>query len=459
MASKTKSRPASKQAPGGSRGYPRIVVPPPGPRAREIVKLDKQHSSTSYIKVYPLAVSHGKGAMVEDVDGNRYIDWMAGIAVSSTGYSHPKVVSAVREAAGNFLSMCGTDWYYEGFSKLCERLAGLAPGSSKKRVFLTNSGTEAIEGAIKLVRSSTRRSGLIAFRRAFHGRSYGAMSLTSSKVVQRAYFMPMLPSVYHVDYADPYRIVYDKRRFKNVSEYCIWQIHADLFDRHVLPDSVAAIFIEPMLGEGGYVIPPKEFLVGLRELCDEHGILLVFDEIQCGVGRTGKMWASDYYGVEPDVLVSAKGIASGMPIGAIIAKESVMKWAPGSHGSTFGGNPVCCAAALATLDIVEHELLGNVRKMGARLLEGLRRFERKYDCIGDVRGVGLFIGVEFVKDRRTKEPAKALVDDLVQRAFRKGLLLLSAGESTIRVSPPLVIDGYDVDKGLEIFGECLEELA
>jgi 4-aminobutyrate aminotransferase len=438
--------------------YPRIVVPPPGPKGRKIIKQDLAHSSTSYAKVYPLVVSHGKGAMVEDVDGNRYIDFMAGIAVASTGYSDPRVVSAVQEAAGKFFSMCSTDWYYDGFSKLCERLAKSVPGPSKKRVFLTNSGTEAVEGAIKLVRSSTKRPSLIAFRRAFHGRSYGAMSLTSSKAVQRAFFMPMLPGVHHVDFPDTYRMVYDRRRFKSVSEYCIWQIHEDLFQRHVLPENVAAIFVEPMLGEGGYVIPPKEFLRALRKLCDKHGILLVFDEIQTGVGRSGKMWAADYFGVEPDVLLTAKGIASGMPIGAIVAKESVMKWKPGSHGSTFGGNPVCCAAALQTLDIVEKELLPNVRKMGARLMTGLKRLEKKFEIIGDVRGVGLFIGVEFVKDRRTKEPAKSFVEDLMQRAFRKGLLLLPCGESVVRIAPPLSIDAYAVDRGLEILEECLKEL-
>jgi 4-aminobutyrate aminotransferase len=270
--------------------------------------------------------------------------------------------------------------------------------------------------------------------------------------------MPMLPGVHHVDFPDPYRTVYDRRRFKSVSEHCISQIHEDLFQRQVLPENVAAIFVEPMLGEGGYVIPPVEFIRALRKLCDQHGILLVFDEIQTGVGRTGKMWAAEYFGVEPDVLLSAKGIASGMPIGAIIAKESVMKWKPGSHGSTFGGNPLSCAAALQTVDIVEKELLPNVRKMGARIMAGLRRLERKFEIIGDVRGVGLFIGVEFVKDRRTKEPAKAFVNDLMQRAFRKGLLLLSCGESVIRIAPPLSIDAYAVDRGLEILEECLQEL-
>ncbi|TPW21832.1 MAG: 4-aminobutyrate aminotransferase [Elusimicrobia bacterium] len=434
-----------------SRDYPRIVVPPPGPKGREIVKLDKMYSSTSYIKEYPLAISHGKGAMVEDVDGNRYIDFMAGIAVSATGYCHPAVVKAVQDQAAKFLHICGTDFYFDGMSKLCERLAQVAPGKGKKRVFLTNSGTEAVEGAIKLARSSTRRTDLIAFRGAFHGRSYGAMSLGSSKAKQRAHFGPFLPGVHHIPYPDAYRTLTGGM---DLSEFSLSVLH-ELFRRHVSPDDVAAVFIEPMLGEGGYVLPPKAFLQGLREICDAHGILLVFDEIQTGVGRTGKMWAADYFGVEPDVLVTAKGLGSGMPIGAIIAKEAVMKWESGSHGSTFGGNPVACAAALVTLDLVEKELAKNARVMGERMMAGLAKLQAKHSVIGDVRGAGLFIGVDFVKDRETKEPAKDLVHDLVQQSFRKGLLLLPCGESVIRLAPPLVVDEYDVDTGLRILDEVL----
>lgn len=437
------------------RDYPRIVVPPPGPRARKVIKRDKQWSSTSYIKEYPLVASRGLGAMLEDVDGNRYLDFMAGIAVASTGYSHPEVVSAIREAAGQFQHLCGTDFYSESFSALLERLAKLGSGRSKKRVFLTNSGTEAVEGAIKLVRSATRRPALIAFRGAFHGRSCGAMSLTSSKVQQRAHFGPFLPGIHHVPYPDPYRL---ETGGQDAGEFVLDLLRDDLFKRHLSPQDVAAVFVEPLLGEGGYVIPPWSFLRGLRSLCDEHGIILVFDEVQTGAGRTGKMWAAEHTGVEPDVLLSAKGLGSGMPIGAIIAKESVMKWEPGSHGSTFGGNPVCCAAALATLDLLESRLMENARVMGEHLLAGLKELQHRYDVIGDVRGVGLFIGIEFVKDRKTKEPAKTLVYDLEQLAFSKGLLLLACGESVIRIAPPLVVDEYDVDTGLRILDECLSEL-
>lgn len=437
-----------------TRDYPRIVTPPPGPKARPIIDRDAAYSSTSYIKEYPLAISHGRGAMVEDVDGNRYLDYMAGIAVASTGYSHPKVVAAIQEAAGKFLHICATDFYYSGMSDLVERLAKIAPGPSKKRVFLSNSGTEAIEGAIKLVRNSTRRPGLIAFHGAFHGRSYGAMSLGSSKVAQRGTFGPMLPGVHHVPYADPYRSPTGGRE---VGEWALDNIRKE-FERHYSPEDIGGIFVEPMLGEGGYVIPPRNFIQGLRTLCDEHGILLVFDEIQTGIGRTGKMWAADVYDVEPDVILAAKGLASGMPIGAIIARESVMKWSAGSHGSTFGGNPVSCAAALATLDVVEDGLVDNARVQGERMLAGLRRLQEKHACIGDVRGVGLFIGVDLVLDRATKKPAKQLAHDVVQRAFPQGLLLLPCGPSTIRLCPPLVIDEYDVDTGLAILDKVLGEL-
>ncbi len=434
--------------------YPRIVTAPPGPKARAIIDQDAEYSSTSYIKEYPLAVSHGAGPVIEDVDGNRYLDFMAGIAVASTGYSHPAVVEAVRDAAERFFHICGTDFYYQGMSSLCQRLATTGLTDSKKRVFLTNSGTEAVEGAIKLVRNSTGRTDLIAFQGAFHGRTYGAMSLTSSKAKQRSTFGPMLPGVHHIPFPDPYRLETGGRE---VGGFVLDQIR-DLLSRHLYPKDVAAIFVEPMLGEGGYIIPPTSFIEGLRSLCDEHGILLVFDEIQTGVGRTGHMWAADYFGVEPDVLLTAKGLGSGMPIGAIIARESIMHWASGSHGSTFGGNPVGCAAALATLDVVEGGLLENAHEMGKLMMAGLKRLQEKHPCIGDVRGTGLYIGVDFVKDRATKEPASELVHQLGQLAFTKGLLLLSCGESVIRIAPPLVIDASDVETGLAIMDECISEL-
>ena len=426
--------------------YPRIVVTPPGPKAKKIIAQDKEWSSPSYIKEYPFVMAGGKGAMCEDVDGNRYIDWMAGIAVSSTGYNHPKVVAAVQEAAGKFLHICGTDFYYETMAALCQKLAQTAPGKGKHRVFLSNSGTEAVEGAVKLARYHTKRHQLISFDGAFHGRSYAAVTLTASKVKYKQGFGPLLPGVAHLPFDYPYRGIDGMEAAKH------------LFETKVSPKEVAAVIMEPIQGEGGYVMPRPEFVRAWRKICDDHGILLIFDEIQSGVGRTGKMWAAEHFGVEPDIFVTAKGLGSGMPIGAIVAKESVMTWPAGSHGSTFGGNPVCCAAALATLDLVENELAANAAKMGERLLAGLRALQKRHDCIGDVRGTGLMIGVEFVKDAVTKEPDGELVGKLELAAFKKGLLLLSCGKSVIRVAPPLVLNAYNVDTGLQIMDDCLTEL-
>jgi 4-aminobutyrate aminotransferase len=448
----TATNPRSSTA--DQRGYPRIVTPPPGPAARAIVAQDEAWTSPSYIKEYPLAIAGGSGAMAEDVDGNRYIDFMAGIAVTSTGYNHPAVVQAIRDAAGRFLHICGTDFYFDGFARLAERLGRSAPGPGRKRVFLSNSGTEAVEGAIKLARYHTRRPALIGFHGSFHGRTYGAMSLTSSKARQRSHFGPFLPEVYHVEYPNPYRAGSDGAAAVRASLGSL----AQLFERQLDPEDVAAIFVEPVQGEGGYVIPPLGFLPALREICDRYGILLVADEVQSGVGRTGKMWACDWEQVEPDILITAKGLGSGMPIGAFIAKESVMTWPSGSHGSTFGGNPVSCAAALATLDIVEG-LLPHVSAMGERALAGLQRLQQRYPVIGDVRGRGLMIGMEFVKDPATREPYPELVDRLTERAFRKGLLLLGAGKSVIRLAPPLVLDEYDVDTGLRVLEEALVEVS
>src|ERR671910_1619129 len=441
-----------------AREYPRIVVPPPGPRAREIVARDAEWTSTCYIKEYPLVVSRGKGVMVEDVDGNRFLDFMAGIAVASTGYGHPKVIAAVHEAADRFLHICGSDFYYESMAALCERLAKVAPGSSKKRVFLTNSGTEAVEAAIKLARHATGRTAMIAFRGSFHGRTTGAVTLTSSKARQHAGFGPLLPDVHHVPFAYRYRCQFCAEQ-DECNRGCIAAIEQELFARHLDPHDVAAIFIEPIQGEGGYIIPPAGWLRDLRVICDKNGILLVADEVQSGVGRTGRMFACDHEGIEPDILLTAKGLGSGMPIGAMISKDAITTWENGAHGSTFGGNPVCCAAALATLDLVEGGLMANAAAMGERLLGRAGALMEKHACIGDVRGPGLMVGLEFVKDRTTREPAPEIVHELVQRAFRRGLLLLGAGKSSLRLAPPLVIDEQDMDTALGMIDSCLGELA
>ncbi|MGQ0764294.1 MAG: acetyl ornithine aminotransferase family protein [Gemmatimonadota bacterium] len=436
------------------RSYPRIVVPPPGPRARAVVDRDREWTSHCYIKEYPLVIARGEGVMVEDIDGNRYLDFMAGIAVASTGYGHPKVVAAVQEAAARFLHICGSDFYYEGMAALCEKLAKIAPGPTRKRVFLTNSGTEATEGAIKLARFATRRTAIIAFKGAFHGRSTGAVSLTSSKARQHSGFGPLLPDVHHVDYAYRYRCRHCATG-PDCTRECVTSIESDLLARHLDPADVAAIFVEPIQGEGGYVIPPPGFLEGLRELCDRHGILLVLDEVQSGIGRTGRMFACDHEGIEPDILLTAKGLGSGMPIGAMIVRESVDRWQNGAHGSTFGGNPVCCAAALATIDLVERQLMANAVVQGGRLLAGAEALMERHPVIGDVRGRGLMVGVEFVRDRSTREPHSGLVNRIVQLAFERGLLLLGAGKSSLRLAPPLVIDAVDVDRGLELLEEVM----
>ncbi len=430
------------------KGYPRIVVSPPGPKARKIIELDQKWASPSYIKEYPFVMAGGQGAMAEDIDGNRYIDFMSGIAVSSTGYNHPEIVRAVQEAAGKFLHICGTDFYYEAMAQLLERLGAIAPMKEKCRVFLANSGTEAVEGAVKLARSHTKRSNIIAFEGAFHGRSYAAISLTASKVKYRADFGPLLPGVYHLPFDNPYRM----------EENAALEAAERLFHSRVSPKEIAAVIMEPVQGEGGYIFPRPEFLKAWRKICDENGILLIFDEIQSGVGRTGKWWASEHFGVEPDILLSAKGLGSGLPIAAIIAKESVMTWPRGSHGTTFGGNPVACASALKTLELIEDQYMDNASMMGERILEGLLKLKERHPLIGDVRGIGLMIGLELVKNRKTKEPARQEMGRLEQEAFKRGLLLLGCGDSTIRIAPPLVLNSYDVDKGLEILDVCLSEI-
>jgi 4-aminobutyrate aminotransferase len=395
--------------------------------------------------------------VVIDVDGNRYLDFMAGIAVSATGYNRPEVVKAVQDAAAKFMHICGGDFYYETMAALCERLAKLAPGPGRKRVFLSNSGTEAIEGAMKLARYATGRTAFIAFKGAFHGRTYGALSLTSSKARQHGGFGPFLPDVHHVFYGYCYRCEFGKT-YPECGIYCVDHIERDLLSRHLDPQDVAAVFVEPIQGEGGYIVPPPGWLAKLRELCTKHGILLVMDEVQSGIGRTGKMFACEHEGVIPDILITAKGLGSGMPIGAFIAREDISTWKPGSHGSTFGGNPVCCAAALATLDLVERELMPNAKVQGERLLNGLTKLAEKHGVIGDVRGRGLMQGIELVMDRFTREPAGDLARKLMDLAFKKGLLTLAAGRNALRFAPPLVVDQEDVDIALNILEQSLSEL-
>lgn len=430
----------------------------PGSKAQSYVKRDQGAISPSYSRPYPFVMDRGQGSAVWDVDGNRYIDFNAGIAVNATGHSHPKVVQAIKEQAEKFIHMSGTDFYYPVQIELAEKLNSLAPGDFAKQVFFTNSGTEAIEAAIKLARYYTGRPRMIAFLGGFHGRSLGALSLTASKAVQRRGFSPLLSGVTHVPYGYCYRCPYNLT-YPSCDVYCIDIIENTLFRQAVPSDEVAAIFVETIQGEGGYVMPPPLWLPRLKELADRHGILLVVDEIQTGMGRTGKWFATEHWGVVPDIITVAKGIASGMPLGAMIARKDLMTWPPGAHGNTFGGNPISCAAALATIEVIEEEnLLENAANMGQYMIDALSQMMERHPSIGDVRGKGLMVGVELIEDKQTKEPAPRLRDQVVERSFKKGLLILGTGHSTIRFMPALNIDKEMVEVGLAIFEETLTEM-
>ncbi|MCS6850174.1 MAG: acetyl ornithine aminotransferase family protein [Gemmataceae bacterium] len=433
---------------------PHVQTPLPGPRARELLERDQKYMSPSYTRMYPLVVARGSGAVIEDVDGNLFLDFTAGIAVTSTGHCHPSVTAAIRDQADKLLHMSGTDFYYAPQIDLAQRLAELAPGKSAKRVFFTNSGAEALEAALKLARWHTGRSRAVAFLGAFHGRTYGAMSLSGSKIVHRRGFSPLVPDIHHVPFP---RGCQGCRDAAGCS--CVRQIEETLFKRTAPPDEVAAIFVEPIQGEGGYHVPPPGFLPALRQLCDKHGILLVADEVQTGMGRTGKLWAVDHWGVEPDIVCSAKGIASGMPLGAIIAREEVMDWPPGSHASTYGGNPVSCRAALATLELLEREYIANAAQRGEQLRRGLMALQRRFPEIGEVRGLGLMMAMDICQPHAPHDLDPARRDAIVQAAFHRGLLLLGCGESAIRFCPPLCINAAQVDTALDILGNVLAERA
>jgi 4-aminobutyrate aminotransferase len=429
-------------APTSSGAAPNIQTDLPGPRGRALIERDQAVASPSLTRAYPLVAESGAGCVVTDVDGNRFLDFAAGIAVCSTGHSHPQVVAAIKEQADRLIHIAGTDFYEPRYLELMERLAAIAPFGERARVFLTNSGTEAVEGAMKLARYHTHRPGIIAFEGAFHGRTMGALSLTNSKVKQRAGFGPLIPMVHHA----PFPRVRSWRESSGGDGSAELEfLRHTIFGRQIAPSDVAAIVIEPIQGEGGYFPAPRRFLEGLREICDEHGILLIADEIQSGMGRTGRWWAIEHAGVEPDIVTTAKGIASGMPIGAFIARESVWTWPPGAHGSTYAGNPVCAAAALATLDVIEAEGMANAVAMGTRLREGLERVST--DAVRDIRGVGLMLGVEF----ESHQTAEAVQD----AAFRLGLLTLECGESSLRFSPPLIVSGAEVDTAVELFAAAL----
>jgi len=437
------------RSPFASGDYPKISTPLPGPKAKEFIARDARTVSQNLTKDVPLVVSRAQGAVVADVDGNRFLDFAAGISTVSTGHCHPDVVRAVQEQAEKLIHICYTDFYYPVYIELCEALARIAPISGAKRVFLTNSGAEAVETAIKLARVRTGRQKIVGFFGAFHGRTYGAMTLTASKPVQRRGYGPFLPEVLHTHYAYCYRCPVN-RTPDSCAVQCLDLLTESYFHTSVDPEEVAAVIVEPIQGEGGFIPPHRDFLPKLQALCREHGILLIADEVQCGMGRTGKMFALEHYGIDPDMIILAKGIASGMPISAVIAREDVMKWNDGGHGSTFGGNPVSCASALATLRLLEGGLMQNAGKVGAYLTEKLKGLQAKHPRIGDVRGLGLMVGVEVVKDRASRTPDAQARNEVIERAFEAGLLTLPCGASTIRLSPPLVITNSDVDKAVAI---------
>ncbi len=421
----------------------------PGPKSKKLLKSDLSHGSTSYVRNKPFVTERGEGVCLIDVDGNRFLDFCAGIAVCSTGHCHPEVVSAIQKQAEGLIHNAGAIFAHKPLSLLLKKLALVAPGKSKKRVFLSNSGTEAIEAAIKLARHSTKRSRLISFFGAFHGRTLGGLSLTASKIIQKQGFSPLLPDVTHIPFPYCYRCLFGKTYGKCQFE-CSSYIEKTLFKKTVPPDEVAAIFIEPVQGEGGYVIPPQEYMQKLRALTEKHGILLVADEIQSCMGRAGKMFASEHFDIEPDIICVAKGLASGMPLGGIIAKSKVMRWTPGAHASTFGGNPIACAAALKTIELLEAGLIQNSATMGTYLLKGLKRIERKYPIIGEARGIGLMIGMEIITDKKSKAPSMQLRDRILNEALQRGLILLGCGENVIRFTPALIVEKEHIDCCLDI---------
>jgi 4-aminobutyrate aminotransferase len=433
---------------------PEIRTALPGPKAQAIIARDARAVSTSYTRDYPLVMARGEGAWVEDVDGNVFLDCTAGIAVASTGHSHPDVVRAITEQAGRFLHMSGTDFYYEPQVRLGEVLSEIMPMPGPHRTFFGNSGTEANEAALKLAKYHTKRQNVIAFLGSFHGRTMGSLSLTASKLTQRRGFAPFVPGTFHAPYANCYRCPVGLKPETCAAE-CLRFIEEQLFVHLVSPDEVAAIVVEPIQGEGGYVVPPHVFLQRLREITRQHGMLLVVDEVQSGMGRTGRMFAIEHASVEPDVVTMAKGIASGMPLGVATAPSDIMDWPPGTHASTFGGNPVACAASLVTIDLLRRTLVRNAEEVGAHMLAGARALMEKHTIIGDVRGRGLMIGIELVRDRITKERATTERDRVVREAFRRGLLVLGAGANAIRLSPPLVLTKAQADTALSILDQAL----
>jgi 4-aminobutyrate aminotransferase len=426
----------------------------PGPKAQAIIQRDQATISPSYPRAYPFVMDHGKGTEVWDVDGNRFLDFAAGIAVVATGHSHPQVVKAIQDQAERFIHI-SSDYYHETWVRLGEKFDEIAPFDGPAASFMTNSGTESVEAAIKLARFHTKRHGFISFLGAFHGRTIGSVSLTASKSHYKGSFSPLMNGVVHVPFPDPFRPLLVRRKGEGYGEAVVRYIEDEIMQRLLPVDEVAGFMIEPIQGEGGYIVPPPDFFPALRALCDKYDILLIADEVQSGMGRTGKWWAIENFGVEPDIITSAKGLASGMPLGAMITRKEIMSWPKGSHGNTYGGNPIACAASLATIDLIEKSYMKNVRDVGPYTLAALAEIMARHPSIGEVRGIGLMIGVDFVQDRESKTPAVDLRDAVVDLAFERGLLTLGCGHSTIRISPPLSTTRAEVDEALLIFEEAI----
>jgi 4-aminobutyrate aminotransferase len=437
---------------------PKLVTALPGPKAKAAVEADERWISPSYTRSYPLVAKSGRGVRIEDVDGNEFLDFAAGIAVTSTGHCHPEVVAAIQKQAAELIHISGTDFYNEPLTDLAQKLSAIAPMPGPHKFFYGNSGAEAIECALKIARYHTGRQNIIAFQGAFHGRTMGALSLTASKPQQKRRFGPLVPGVTHIPYPNVYRSgLKDEKAQEEFSLGCARYIEERLFKTILPPEEVAAIFVEPIQGEGGYVVAPTNFLRELRAICDKHGILLVADEVQSGAGRTGKWWAIQHSGVEPDIVCMAKGIASGMPLGICMTRANIMNWVPGSHASTFGGNPISIAASIATIDILEREAIANAAKVGGEVVKRLEGWKQTHPSVGDVRGRGLMIGIELVQDKATREPASALRNRVETLAFERGLMVLGCGENSIRLCPPLVVTSEEASVALDVLEDALTQ--
>jgi 4-aminobutyrate aminotransferase len=438
--------------------YPKIVVSPPGPKAREMVKKDEGLVSPSYARFYPLVIDSGKGCIVKDVDGNEFIDFNSGLVCLNVGHSHPKVVDAIKKQCDRFLHYSNTDFYYDEVIDLAGKLAEITPGDFKKKVYFGNSGAEAVEAAVKLAKWHTRKQLFIGFISAFHGRTIGALSFTASKLAQRRYFFPLMPGVTHVPYPYCYRCPF-RLTYPECHYWCVDFIDEYVLQKYVPPEDTAAILYEPIQGEGGYVVPPPEYPKRLKKLADKYGLLLIDDEVQSGMGRTGKWFAIEHWDVEPDIICSAKGLASGMPLGAIIAKSEVMDWVGGSHASTFGGNPLSCAAAIAVIEVIKEEkLLENATKQGIYIMKRLEELKARSEIVGDVRGKGLMVGLEIVEDKKSKKPAPEKVKEIMMRSWKRGVAVITCGASTIRIAPPLPITRELIDSALDIIEDTVKEV-